>query len=137
MKEAIKDAMAFMIMSMDVAEVYSPERVVKLAKEHGLEAGFSFDITTVDGNGEPWDFTKPERRREAIRRIRESKPLFIVGSPLCTEFSIMQCKTPISIGGPRKKDIEDSTKPECTWNSCAQYTESKQRKGNTSSTSIP
>ena len=85
------DLMSFMMMKRaDVAEVYSPERVVKVAREEGLRAGFSLDITNTDERGVPWDFTKVERRNAAIRRILEEEPLFVIGSPLCTEWSIMQ-----------------------------------------------
>ena len=84
------DVMGFTIGAMDVAKVYSPERVVKVARNMGLDAGFSLDITNVDERGVPWDFTKVERRNAAIRKIFKEEPLFVIGSPLCTEWSIMQ-----------------------------------------------
>ena len=40
-----------------VSEIYSPPRVAARAKEHGLRAGTSFDITTRDTDGRPWDFS--------------------------------------------------------------------------------
>ena len=81
------DAITF---GADVAEVYSPERVVKMAKEFGLKAGFSLDLTNTDGEGTPWDFSKVERRNAAIRKVIEEKPLFVIGSPMCDQWSIMQ-----------------------------------------------
>ena len=33
--------------SMDVAEIYSPERVTAMAKNYGLEAGWAMDLTTI------------------------------------------------------------------------------------------
>ena len=48
------------------------------------------DLTTTDENGMPWDFSKAEQRNKAIRRWHEEKHLFIIGTPMCTAFSILQ-----------------------------------------------
>ena len=40
------------ILGVDITEVYSPERVAKVAKRYGLAAGSSMDLTTG------FDFTK-------------------------------------------------------------------------------
>ena len=46
-----------------VAEVYSPPRVTEKAKEYGLGAGWSLDLTVRDPlDNQPWDFTKKEHR---------------------------------------------------------------------------
>eukprot|EP00973_Karenia_brevis_P080971 11232062-Karenia_brevis.AAC.1 len=74
---------------MDVAEIYSPPRVVKHASEFGLEGGWSLDLTTCDTDGEPWDFSRKEMRNRAIRKILEDKPILIIGSPMCTDFSLL------------------------------------------------
>ena len=50
----------------------------------------SFDINTTDPQGKPWDFTKAERRQEAREYVVKRKPLFIIGSPPCDQWSIMQ-----------------------------------------------
>ena len=52
-------------LAMDVAEIYSPERVTQHAKQAGLEPGWSLDLTTTDVDGRPWDFTKVEMRNRA------------------------------------------------------------------------
>ncbi len=61
-----------------------------MAKEFGLKAGFSLDLTNTDEQGTPWDFSKAERRNAAIRKVIEEQPLFVVGSPMCDPWSIMQ-----------------------------------------------
>ena len=77
-------------MNMDVSEIYSPERVTKEASRYGLTKGFSLDLTVEKTPGTPWDFRMIEHRNEAIRMICEQRPMFIVGSPPCTEWSTMQ-----------------------------------------------
>eukprot|EP00973_Karenia_brevis_P023437 3226364-Karenia_brevis.AAC.1 len=56
----------------------------------GLESGWSFDLTTTDERGEPWDFSKVERRNKAYRMIAENKPWLIIGSPPCTDLCQLQ-----------------------------------------------
>ena len=66
---------------VDVSEVFSPPRVTEVAKKMGLTAGTSFDITTVDDVGEPWDFNIQRMRIKAKIRVQEEKPeLLIVGN---------------------------------------------------------
>ena len=72
------------ILGVDVSEIYSPERVAKVCKAFGLEPGSSMDLT----NG--WDFDLGEHRRRAVRQLREEKPTLLIGSPPCTQFSILQ-----------------------------------------------
>ena len=76
--------------STDVAEVYSPPRVTARAQEMGMRPGMAFDITEKDENGVAWDFSRRERREEARRRLRATRPWLLVGSPMCTAFSILQ-----------------------------------------------
>ena len=59
---------------VDVAEVYSPPRVTAEAARFGLHPGMALDLTTFDENGEPWDFSKAGRRKEARRRLAEEDP---------------------------------------------------------------
>ena len=40
--------------------------------------------------GKQWDFTKSERRQKAREGGRKNKPLLIIGSPPCDQWSIMQ-----------------------------------------------
>ena len=78
------------IMGVDVSEIYSPPRIVAMATRMGLTPGTSFDIQVNDENGEPWDFNVPAQRERARARIIEEEPKLLVGSPMCTAFSILQ-----------------------------------------------
>ena len=40
---------------MDVAELYSQPRAIRMAENMGLRAGWSLDLTTCDDQGRPWD----------------------------------------------------------------------------------
>ena len=70
-----------------VSEVYSPARVTEQARKHpeyGLLPGFALDLTTADEQGVSWDFDVPARRAAALELVRRTKPLFLIGSPMCT-----------------------------------------------------
>ena len=77
-----------------VSEIYSPPRVTRMASSlpsPKVLPGYAFDITTNDpDDGEPWDFDAPAKREKARRLIREQKPLFLVGSPMCTAWCTWQ-----------------------------------------------
>ena len=76
-----------------VAEIYSPPRVkaaTKLLPELRIIPGFALDLTTNDDDGRPWNFDEAEMRERARRKMREQKPLLLVGSPMCTAFSTWQ-----------------------------------------------
>ena len=76
-----------------VAEIYSPPRVTRCAKllpSLDLAPGFALDLTTVNHKNEPWDFDDDNKQDEAIALIDDVKPLFIVGSPMCTAFCTWQ-----------------------------------------------
>ncbi len=77
-----------------VSEVYSPPHVTKVlskARRHPLAPGFALDITCIDpDDGEPWDFDRPEKRQKALHKIRTEKPLFLIGSPMCTAWCTWQ-----------------------------------------------
>ena len=72
---------------MDVAEVYSLERVTRVAEQFGLKPGWSLDLTTTDENGRPWDFDCVYMRNKVARKLIEDRPMLVIGSPMCTEFS--------------------------------------------------
>ena len=76
--------LASVILGVDITEVYSPDRVAKVARSFGLVAGSSFDLT----NG--WDFCREDHKRMAWKRIREESPYLLIGSPPCTYFSMLQ-----------------------------------------------
>ena len=69
-----------------VSEVYSPPRVTKLLstlRGHPLAPGFALDVTCTDpDDGEPRDFDRKEKRDKALQLVRETKPLFLIGSPM-------------------------------------------------------
>ena len=72
---------------IQVAEVYSPPRVVEVATSMGLRGGWSLDLTTQDELGNPWDFNKLHMRNKAVRKLLSDKPLVLIGSPMCTAYS--------------------------------------------------
>ena len=78
------------IVQQHVSEVWSQPRVTALATQYGLIPGSAYDIEVNDDNGEPWDFDKPEQRNKCIAEILTQRPTFLVGSPMCTAFSILQ-----------------------------------------------
>ena len=74
-----------------VVELYSPPRVTAALPRQsvsghcvpglsGLVAGSTFDLH-ADEAGIAWDFTRPGDRKRAWERIREERPLIVVGSP--------------------------------------------------------
>ena len=77
-----------------VSEIYSPPRVTRVLSSmpgHGCSPGFALDITCTDpDDGMPWDFDKAEKREKARRLLRMQKPLFLVGSPMCTAWCTWQ-----------------------------------------------
>ena len=93
-----KTMLNMLINNMQVAEVYSPPRVVKMANEMGMRGGWSLDLTTTDEDGLPWDFNSIKMRNRATREIIQDKPLVVIGSPMCIEYSIVNrvnhCRMP-------------------------------------------
>ena len=75
------------LLSIDVAEIFSPERVAQFAKQYELKPGWSFDLTTCDETGKPWDFNDASMRNKAARRVLKDKPTLLIGSLPCTYFS--------------------------------------------------
>ena len=76
-----------------VSEIYSPPRVTAAAKllpELKIIPGFALDLTTADSDGKHWDFDDKVMRDRAMQRVRDEKPLLLVGSPMCTAFSTWQ-----------------------------------------------
>ena len=70
-----------------VAEVFSPPRVVQMAKNMPslkLIPGFSLDLTTIDEHdGLPWDFNNPVKRKRALDLVDHQRPMLVIGSPSC------------------------------------------------------
>ena len=77
-----------------VSEIYSPPRVTRMASmlpSLKLLPGYAMDITTEDPDDrQPWDFDCAAKRDKARRLLREQKPLFLIGSPMCTAWCTWQ-----------------------------------------------
>ena len=69
---------------VDITEVFSPTRETQVCKKYGLTPGESMDLSTG------WDFDRGEDRRQAVKHIKEEKPMVVIGSPPCTVFSQLQ-----------------------------------------------
>ena len=73
--------------SVDVAEIYSPPRVTEYATNHkdmGVRPGWAMDLMTG------FDFTKPQDQARALKYVKESNPMLVIGSPECTMLSSLQ-----------------------------------------------
>ena len=79
--------LGMVVKQMQVSEVYSPPRVMEMANKKGLRGGWSWDFTTSDENGRPWDSNDKTMRNQAIRKLIKDQPLVLIGSPTCTEYS--------------------------------------------------
>ena len=73
---------------VDLTEVYSPPRVNVHAAKMGLQPGDSMDLVTG------WDFDREDHQKLAQKRIDETKPKLLVGSPECRMFSALQNLSP-------------------------------------------
>ena len=61
-----------------------------LSNQYGLAPGSAHDIEVNDANGTPWDDDVPEQRNKCVSDILSQRPTFLVGSPMCTAFSMLQ-----------------------------------------------
>ena len=75
---------AFLVDKGSISEIYSPPRIEPHAVKAGFPPGWSLDLTVNDEHGQPWDFSKHECREKARQLIRKSRPMLLVGSPMCT-----------------------------------------------------
>ena len=77
-----------------VSEVYSLPRVTKMLSampRSMLAPGLALHITCNDpDDGQPWDFDRKEKRDKALKLLRRQKPLFLIGSPMCTAWCSWQ-----------------------------------------------
>ena len=81
---ARQSAEDMMLMSADVTEIFSPERVASVCKEFGLQPRMSMDIKSG------YDFDNKKDRDRCWEAIERDKPSMIIGSPPCTLFSKLQ-----------------------------------------------
>ena len=100
---------------VDISEVYSPPRVAKIAaKRRGLSVGTSFDITTEDENGMPWDLSKKDVQERCRARIMKEKPGLLIGSPMCRDWSqIMNINWPRMSQEERDARMKEARKHLC------------------------
>ena len=68
----------------DIAEFYSPPRVVPVAKEMGLKGDISYDIATG------MDFALEQSRAQSLGDLRIRRITFLLLSPPCTAFTPLQ-----------------------------------------------
>ena len=80
----------------DIVGVYSQPKISQVAsvRDYGgakVTPGWSFDLTRANPKtGLPWDLSLESNQREVLKVVPESKPLFVIGSPPCAPFSILQ-----------------------------------------------
>lgn len=63
---------------------------IKMLPSLKLIPGVSLDLTTSNEAGEPWDFAKASKRKEAEDLLEDQKPMLLVGGPIRTAFSSWQ-----------------------------------------------
>ena len=75
----------------DISEAYSPARCTAMAtKVRGLRPGFALDLTNVDEDGTPWDFSDEKMQKKAMDKIDAEKPFMLVTCPMCSKFCSLQ-----------------------------------------------
>ena len=85
-------------------EVYSPVRVNGMASRLGMVPGLSLDLTTNDpDDGQPWDFSRKDKRDKVMDKILNKEALLVIGSPMCRMFSRLQ-QMNFSKMDPERKD---------------------------------
>ena len=55
-------------------------------KVRGLRPGFALDLTNVDEDGTPWDFSDEKMQKKAMDKIDVEKPFMLVTCPMCWKF---------------------------------------------------
>jgi hypothetical protein len=76
-----------------VSEIYSTPRITKMIKmlpSSEVLAGFALDLTTCDTDGRAWNFDEEEMRTRARKKFEDEEPMFLIGSPPCTQYSPLQ-----------------------------------------------
>ena len=76
--------MALIVRGRDVMELYSPERIGRVCKRHGLVAGPALDLRTG------YDFSKAADRARAMAIYHDQEPELVTLSPPCRAFSQLQ-----------------------------------------------
>ena len=66
--------------NVDLAEVFSPARVVEACRRHGLVVGDPFDLRTG------YDLTDLATQRQVTKQIEKSGAVLVICSPPCAKF---------------------------------------------------
>jgi hypothetical protein len=78
-------AMQVELGSVDILEIYSPQRFTGVASKLGLRPGFAVDLTEAKpygpDKGQPWDLLRQEDVEELDRMVDREKPALLIGSP--------------------------------------------------------
>jgi len=80
------------IARLKVTDFFSPPRVTEqlgaLPDLTALAPGSTFDLR-AEKDGRSWDFLRADHRQEVRQRIAQERPYLVVGSPPCTDFSVL------------------------------------------------
>ncbi len=68
----------------DVMELFSPPRLLAKSSDYQLRGDLSIDLATG------WDMLVPAKREMVLSEIEHRNPYFIMCSPPCTMYSVMQ-----------------------------------------------
>ena len=52
-----------------------------------MKRAWALDLTTLDEQGSPWDFSLASQRKKALKLLEKDKPLLLVACPMCGPFS--------------------------------------------------
>ena len=93
-----------------VCELDSPPRVAPHVAGEGVGHEWSLDLTTTDSQGRAWDFDDESSRQRARDLVNKTRPLLLIGSPMCTWFSTLRN---LNKGRVSAKDFEKKFKRAC------------------------
>ena len=75
----------------DLLAVYSQPRIAQQAAMQKLQLGWSLDLTMDDPvTGKAWNMGDPATRSRVRSLVRDTKPVMLIGAPLCTMLSSFQ-----------------------------------------------
>ena len=68
------------------------------------------DLTTADVDGKLWDSDSKIMRDRAMQRVKDERPMLLVGTPTCTAFSTWQrisdkIRDPVSFAAENKQAV--------------------------------
>ena len=85
-----------------IAEMYYPPRVTAAARrlpKYGLEPGLALEITADEHTGKLFDRSIKAQREKAESMLDDQEPILLIGSPMCTCFSVIQAINHAREGG--------------------------------------